>query len=251
MTKRWILHSILTVIIAGAVALPQAQAASIEGGDIVPWQWTKSTCQDCGIIFEAKHKDLQSEKVQSFIHALEDSKTEITALYKSNSQEYNLLAHMAIGILGRESKFFKSLRYLAKEEMQAGVSLLKTARSVLPKYRNQTTTNSRGPTQIKEIPKLIADYYHMTSEDLDEPENAARATMGFLIEALRELKQRVKNNNLDFVTKSTYVDYLPYIYFGATHQLLKKTATPEQNMYIKAMKTYMSWVRVYEYQPPK
>lgn len=215
--------------------------------DPVLWQWQQSNCQTCAFTIVTKDEALETEKVQRFLRALENSKFEIIQLYNSDPQEYNLLAHMAIGILGRESQFFDSWRYFAKENAQWMVSLIKISRAMLSDDDIDVPANSRGPTQIKDVPDLIEKHYGIVPDTLYIPENAARATMGFLIEALRELKQRAANNNWEFVTKDTYVDYLPYIYFGSSGKLRNRTATPEKNLYVQTMKRYMTWVDLYEY----
>lgn len=211
------------------------------------WEWQKSQCQTCPIYMVTLDKRLETDKVQRFLRTIENSKFEITQLYGSDPQEYNLLAHMAVGILGRESQFFNSWRYFAKEEMQWAVSLIKISRAMLSDDNIAVPANSRGPTQIKDVPKLIYDAYGIVPDTLYIPENAARATMGFLIEALRELKQRAANNHWEFVTKDSYVDYLPYIYFGSVSKLKTRTATPDKNLYVQTMKRYMTLVTVYEY----
>lgn len=216
-----------------------------------PWAWTESNCQKCELVLHSSKAELQTQKVQAFIRALEASKFEILGLYHSSPQEYNLLAQMAVGILGRESQFFESRRYRFKESFPWAVSLVKTIQIYLDGSESAASANSRGPTQIKVVPQIIAETYQIEPENLYIPENAAKATIGFLIEALQELKQRARNNRWEFVTKKTYVDYLPYIYFGATHHLKNRTATPETNIYIQDMKKYMSWLETYERQIPE
>jgi hypothetical protein len=70
--------------------------------------------------------------------------------------------------------------------------------------------------------------------------------MGYLIEALGELKQRARNNNLKMITDDTYVDYLPYLYFVGAKKLVNRTATPDKNIYVKNMKKFMKKVSVSE-----
>lgn len=247
MALRLILQSLAMILIVSLLGVAMAHAASFEG-DVIPWKWTKSQCQNCPIMFETKHPYLESEQVQKFIRTLESEKFELIKLYGSDPQEYNLLAQMAIGILGQESQFFRSWRYKTKEELQWSVSLAKSLKVMITPEEDRASLNSRGPTQIKIIPAKIAAHYGITPNNVEEPENAALATMGYLIEALRELKQRAKNNKLEFVTKATYVDYLPYIYFGKSRSLIERTVTPNQNKYVRAMKNYMSWVRIHEVQ---
>lgn len=222
---------------------------SLFQGGYKSWSWMQSDCMDCNIVFLSERPELHTPKVQAFIRALENSKSEIVAMYHSDPQEYNLLAQMAIGILGRESKFFESRRYRIKEDYPTLVSVVKAVQAYL--NGRSASASSRGPTQIKVVPERIENRYGITPDNLWVPENAARATMGFLIEALAELKQRARNNKWDFVTPETYADYLPYIYFGAVGQLRNRTATPATNLYVREMKGYMGWLEMYERQAPQ
>ncbi|MDG0817150.1 hypothetical protein [Bdellovibrio svalbardensis] len=210
------------------------------------WEWMKNDCANCDILLLPTHEEVRTEKVRLFIHALVAHKAELQELYGVHGAEYNLLAHMSVGILGRESLFFTSKRYRLKEAMPWAVRLAKIIEIYLEGSDRNPSNNSRGPTQIKIVPTKVAERFGVTPDNLYIPENAALATMGYLIEALGELKRRVVINKLDFVTPDRYVDYLPYIYFGRTKAIVQNTATPESNSYVQDMKRYMSWIEVYE-----
>lgn len=212
------------------------------------WKWMKSNCKKCSIRFSTEHEELRNPKVLDFLEAIENQKENLLEIYGSDPQEYNLLALMAVGIIGKESEFYLSPRYKVKETVPWAVSILKAVHVYLSPENDRVMPNSRGPTQIKTIPKLIAFHYGIQPNDLKNPRAAAVATMGFLIEALKELKARAKNNHWEFVKKETYADYLPYIYFGSVGQLKNRTATPDKNLYIQAMRKYMSWVKIYEFK---
>lgn len=227
----------LWVRVASAIPMPD---------EVVLWQFGNSDCQTCPVYFEPMHSAVKTEKVRAFLQALSVHKFELIELYESDPQEYNLLAHMAVGILGRESLFFESWRYEIKESAQGAVSLVKAFRSYLSDGEWAASRNSRGPTQIKIVPGRVRDFYGIDEDDLIHPQAAAVATMGILIEALRELKQRAENRGWAHIQSSSYVDYLPYIYFGATRRLIDGSATPASNIYVQDMKRYMLFVRVYE-----
>jgi len=214
------------------------------------WQWLKSDCGNCDIELIGTTQELQSSDVQRFMRTLGERKAEVIKLYADKisitSSEYNLLAQMAVGILGRESKFFTSARYRFKEEFPWAVHVLKLAEAYVDGAQRSPSPNSRGPTQIKTVPTKIAGQFGVTSDNLYISENAALATIGFLIESLDELKKRVVVDHLFEVQPSTYVDYLPYIYFGSTQSLARHSADPSHNAYITDMKKYMSWVDVFE-----
>ncbi len=189
--------------------------------------------------------------VQLFLHTIGKYKSEIIELYGSDPQEYNLLAQIAFGILGNESEFFSSTKYLAKRNGHSIVTAVKEIKELVDDDY-EASPNSSGPTQIKVVPKKIAEKYRVTPETLRKyPQHAAVATMGYLIEALEVLKQKKLNHNLDFITPETYVDYLPYLYRGLGKTVVKGKATPAENGYVIRMKKYMEWVTLYEVPPTR
>lgn len=215
-------------------------------GSLAPWQWLESDCANCSLVMEPLSPQLETLQVQKFLSTLSREKSVIMSLYGVHGQEYNLLAHMAVGILGRESEFFKSPRYRMKETFPGLVRVAKVIRAYLQGSEQGPTASSRGPTQIKIVPGKIAEHYGVTADTLHIPENAAVATMGFLIESLEELKRRIVVNDLTFIDESNFADYLPYLYFGSRRMLIEGRATPDQNIYIQDMRRYMSLVRLWE-----
>lgn len=211
-----------------------------------PWTWLQSDCQTCPLFILPTRIEIEDVNVYPFIRALETYKFELMELYHCDSNEYNLLARMAIGILGRESEFFNSPRYAVKESMPLVVHIIKVLEIFFEGSDREPDLNSRGPTQMKIVPDRIAQKYGIETDELYIPKNAALATMGYLIEALKEMKRRVVLNNWDYINPSNYADYLPYIYFGSKRQLFNRTATPDQNIYIRDMRKYMKWVEMYE-----
>lgn len=220
------------------------ETRELDGNDFKSWTWQESQCPSCEIEILPLNQALLDESVLAFFKALESHKSDLIELYGVSGQEYNLLAHMAVGILGQESEFFQGTTYRIKETFPWLVSFMKNVKGT---WKGQAVTpNSRGPTQIKIVPQKIAEAFRVTPDDLWKPKNAALATMGFLIEALRELKNRVVVNKLEFVHTGNYVDYLPYIYFGGTKMLIAGNATPDRNLYVRSMKRYMGWVLLRE-----
>lgn len=255
MLTRYIFAFVFVLILGADAFANRALAGSIEEQRAIlvqngyqRWEWMRSDCEDCEIYFLTAAPEMQTEKVQAFFHALSDKKPELQRIYQVSGPEYTLLATISIGILGRESKFWTSPRYILKESVPWLVHLVKLMRAYLS-GSSQVMPLSRGPTQIKYIPKKIVEFYGVTPDTLHAPENAAVATMGFLIETLGELKRRIVINQLDYINESNYVDYLPYLYFGSRRKLITRQATPETNIYVREMKGYMSQVEVYERRP--
>jgi hypothetical protein len=230
-------------------AAVKADRAAVESLGFRPWKWSEpEPAQPANtFVMIPVHEEVRYDKAKEFINALASNKAELMELYKDKApvtdDEYVMLARMAVGFLGAESEFFRSSRYLMKEACIFCFAAAKWGASMLGLADNDTM--SRGPIQMKNVPDLIEQKYGITADDLNDPTNAARAIMGYLIEALQQLKRTAANNGLDHINKDTYVDYLPYIYFGSSHKLISRTATPDKNLYIQKMRTYMDWVEIH------
>ncbi|MBK25783.1 MAG: hypothetical protein CME70_17420 [Halobacteriovorax sp.] len=225
----------------------------------------------------------QTKTAKKFMQALEDEKEKLMQLYKLDNDEYNDLARYAFGIMGNESEFGENWRYDVKEAIPFGIAIIKdTKKNVFGKTSKAfkeakekegwfsaigagATTyfkelikrdirlltgkisdknNSRGPTQIKTVPKKIEKEYGINKDNISKPANAAVATMGFLAEAMVELKNRAKNN--PDITKENRMDYLHYIYMGSTHEIKNRTATPDKNIYLRQLKEYLKGINIYQ-----
>ncbi len=162
-----------------------------------------------------------------FVAALDREKEKLMRIYKLENDDYNELARLSFGILGNESQFGQSQRYWIKEQFPWLVALLKGEGF-------DTSSNSRGPTQIKKVPKLVAEHFGVTKESLIKPEHSAVATLGFLAEALNELKVRERHH--PDITPYNRFEYLHYIYTGRHLEIDRATATPEQNIYYRNMR---------------
>lgn len=211
------------------------------------WLWLRSDCQNCQISIFPKHEfaDQINETTLLYLQALSSFKDQIVSIYKSDPQEYNLLAHMAVGILGRETNYGLSKRFGIKELPILGQHVVDAA-----KFLSQDEgANSRGLTQIKVVPAKIKEQFGITENDLNDPTKAAIATVGFLIESLQYLKNIANNSQLEFVKPETYVDYLPYVYIGRVKQLRSGNADPSKNTYIQEMKSHMKRFEVFEHPP--
>ncbi|MCR9203670.1 MAG: hypothetical protein NXH75_03770 [Halobacteriovoraceae bacterium] len=211
---------------------------------------------------------------RDFLKTLEEEKQNLMKLYNLDNDEYNELVILAFGILGQESQFSKHWRYKVKETFPGGVAYLKNYKNIFGEFGNNrkkegfwgavgtfisdswenewdyftgrisTKQNSRGPTQIKKIPALIKKEYGVGKEDLDEPQNAAVATLGFLAQSLEELRAKEKFHP-DINGKNRF-DYIHYIYMGLSHEITQGTATPEKNIYFQNLKKYSSSLRIWQ-----
>ena len=169
----------------------------------------------------------QSEFVEEYLETLSSEKENLMKLYNIDSETYNQLALFAFGVLAPESRFGDDIKYKLKETIPFAVSLLKG------KWFN-TDSNSRGPTQIKRIPKKIIKAYGIDKSDLKEAKSSAVATLGFAYELLGELK--AISSKHPSINRDNIYDYLYYLYNGKRYEILRATATPDMNIAIRRIK---------------
>lgn len=221
-----------------------------------------------------KDDSISSSLTQSYVDTLSTEKAYLMRIYGLSNAEYNKIAAIAFGILGRETKFGTSFKYIWKETHQTEIYEAKLAKKKFGDYVKaletgdpwkffaaktwQVNPNSRGLTQIKSIPNKIVYYYCINENQLNDPRVTAVATVGFLAESLGILKNRVRNRKLGYVTNENLFDYVLYVYFGSMRQLVNpvinydtglvvnETATPDRNLYIQTVHRYMRALAFYE-----
>lgn len=201
--------------------------------------------------------------VTTFTRTLEDEKKTIMSLYNLDNDDYNELSKLAFGIMGQESAFGTHAKLWTKETNQGLISGLKCAKEALKTLKKLSTKvkcddkNSRGLTQIKQIPDKIKKQYPTVTENrLIRPRESAIATVGFLAEILVELKNIVAQNKKSGsgvqVSRAEMMDYMIYLYNGSRYKLKtddkSKQATPQDNIYFKNTKKYSSYITLREYR---
>ncbi len=201
--------------------------------------------------------------VTNFTRALEDEKKTIMSLYNLDNDDYNELSKLAFGIMGQESAFGTHAKLWTKETNQGVISTLKCAKEALRSLKKLSVhvecdeKNSRGLTQIKQIPdKIKAKYPEVTEARLIRPRESAIATVGFLAEIMVELKAIVAKNKQDGsgvqVSRAEMMDYMIYLYNGSRYKLKtddkSKQATPQDNIYFKNTKKYSAYITLREYR---
>ncbi len=96
--------------------------------------------------------------------------------------------------------------------------------------------NSRGPTQIKYFPeKLQKEFPEIEKANLSNASNAAIATMGYLVEALPQLRALAQENGFE-IPPGREIDHLIYMYKGPRREIIKGTATVDDNIYFKQVR---------------
>jgi len=222
-------------------------------------------------------KEFDTKDARLFLKTLDSEKANLMKMYRLDNDEYNQLTRLAFAIMGQESKFGTHWRYHLKESVPVGVAYIKRLKTLLKNsytdLQNEglgtalkeyirerfdlekdlltgninTTSNSRGPTQIKKVPLPIAQKYGVTKESLSKPEHAALATLGFLAEALEELKAKEKFH--PDISGRNRIHYLHYIYMGKSYEIVKGTATPDKNIYYQNLQQYLKGLEIYQEIP--
>ncbi|MBC98237.1 MAG: hypothetical protein CME63_10830 [Halobacteriovoraceae bacterium] len=173
-------------------------------------------------------------EAKEFIETLLEHKSKLMDILELTNNEYDELMQLSLGILAVESKMGASLKYKIKEDIRIGkLNLGQLAIKLLKRLKGRNDENSRGLTQIKDIGPFLKDteYAYLEDSDLDDPENAALATMFVLKEKLGYLRHFA--NRHSNITEDNWADYLYYFYQGASSQITKGLATPPLNLRIQ------------------
>jgi len=224
--------------------------------------------------FQIPPEQSENKFVTEFLETLENEKEELMRIYPLDNDEYNDLAILAYGILGQESQFASHWRYRVKETFPGGVAYLKNYKSLFEDIDDENkdkgllekfsyfisnawqiekdfitgatdlSQNSRGPTQIKNIPDKVEEHYNIKKEDLNESRAAAIATLGFLAQSLEELKGKEKFH--PEINGSNRSQYLHYIYMGRSSEIINGTATPERNIYYQNVMRHANELKVWQ-----
>ena len=191
------------------------------------------------IIPKIKGSDEFNKNNTKYINALMDNKQKLMQKFNLDSDTYNHLAELALGIAQQETKYGTSTRKEIKD---------KTPDFILNFVRGNSN-RSRGLTQIK----LKGDNAGMqnvyndlgiTENNLDNADKSAIATISRLSyiynTEVRGRKFVGKNGqNID------PYDALLYKWMGRNNELNNHTATPLQNIYIQNVKKYTNNYNMY------
>ena len=192
-----------------------------------------------------------TQQAKEFVKALADEKSKLMKVYNLSNDEYNDLAMLAYGILGNESEFGNSKKLKVKENAQFAVI---TARLLKSRDMDQAKNTSRGLTQIKYLPEapFSKNYPEIKKENLMNPRNSAVATLAYLADAAKQMRQIAVKNNDDpkklRITRENMMDYMGYLYQGGRGALStsdkSKQATPEFNAYYRKLQLHMSYIEI-------
>ena len=178
---------------------------------------------------------------QRFLKSLETNKQKLMKLYALSNSEYNRIAIMAYGVLGKETEFGDGWTYQGEKLCSFLCEYFRPAiASVYYGVKrgdfsvDLDTEMSSGLTQLRKVPLEIVREFSITKQDLHDPAKAAIATAGFLARLLREMKTKVRNSantpekKLSYMNKGNIFDFLGYLYGGIRCRLYQ---TPQPRPY--------------------
>jgi hypothetical protein len=196
---------------------------------------------------------------QKYVQTLEKEKANLMASLGLTNDEYNELAKMAFGVLGVESGFGTEKAYKIKEKKVLDVNIgqwivdyAKGNTFMLPgqgipvaySMLIDNSGNSRGLTQIKNVKSYLKEKYpHINDSNLNEPQNAAIATMFVLASKLQTLKKIEGQHSA--ITDKNRTEYLYYLYMGSSEQIINGTATPKLNPRASEVKAYSEQISLF------
>lgn len=191
------------------------------------------------IVPKIKGSDEFNKNNTKYINALMNNKQKLMQKFNLDSDTYNHLAELALGIAQQETKYGTSTRKEIKD---------KTPDFILNFVRGNSN-RSRGLTQIKlkgdnAGMQNIYNDLGITESNLDNADKSAIATISRLSyiynTEIRGRKFVGKNGqNID-----SY-DALLYKWMGRNNELNNHTATPLQNIYIQNVKKYANNYNMY------
>jgi hypothetical protein len=201
-----------------------------------------------------------NDQVNTFVESLEINKAQIMNDTGLSNNEYNELAKVAFGILGTESsfgegetrlKFWNTYHFKESNFGQLLISAYKKELLIVPVGFNHfvplptnPNNNSRGSTQIKNVRGFLEKSYpEIKQENLNQPRNAAIATMYVLAEKYKHL-ELIKDQH-QAITEENKMQYLYYMYLGSTKQITESSATPLLNPKVREANGYTKSVFIY------
>lgn len=208
------------------------------------------------LITDERYKNRTTER---FLNKLQDSKEDIMKHLELTNDEYNELVKIAFGVLGVESEFSENFWYDMKETKlgQILITDMKKYGAVGGAVKAGATTgllrlmifkdpkeNSRGPTQVKDVNFFVPDEFDISNVDLDNPENAAVATMFVLANKYKHFK-KCEGQHAGISDKNR-MDYLYYYYMGSNDQICEGAATVTMNPKADRVRQYKKGVAIYE-----
>lgn len=227
----------------------------------------------------------ENDTVKEVLKTLAAEKEKLMKAYSISNDDYNRLVKFVYGVIGVETTFGTSDKYRAKELSIAGLEIgqftVRSVKRAQSAYQNpgemvasmlsggiemlipQATAggsagvtsgadhsdNSRGLSQIKMswFEETITKHYpEISGSNLDNPRNAAIATMIVAVENLRTINNYANSKRHSAITSENKMDFLYYQFNGQGKKVSQGTATPHDNMRTREVMRFMDEVEVFE-----
>lgn len=220
------------------------------------------------IISKNKSKNLiYNQNKRQYIDAISKNKQTIQKTFNLDSDTYNRLALIAVGIAEQESKYGTALSYETKSGIRnllgdnivdnyinpLGRAVRQLKHGQMP--HNLYQKSSRGLTQIKlkgdnaELQKIYKSF-GITEDNIDNPGKSALATMLRLSHMYNTEVRGRQFSGKDNAKINPY-DALVYKWMGRNSELRNETATPKSNNYISNLKKYQKDYNLYSTRTAK
>lgn len=174
---------------------------------------------------------------KAYASSIVNNKKALQQRFNLTSDEYNHLAELALGIAEQESKFGTANRYKIKDWIPDW--MMDTAKYI---YRGNSGARSRGYTQIKnksdnEELRKIYNELGIDDESIKSADKSAIATIARLAYIYNN---EVRGRNFKTADGNNLNPYhaLMYKWLGKNNELKNKTATPNENIYIRNVNKY-------------
>ncbi len=184
--------------------------------------------------------DAENRQAQAFSQAIAAQKSKIMQLYPKfvTSEQYDRLSELAFSLMAPETRYGQSRWYFVKK--WSPPLALRAVKCAVRGVCSSKIPLSAGPTQIKEIPAVVALEYGISPASLDrDPAHAGIATIAFLIELRSELIERRMTDpqDLPYLNESTMLDHLVYFYQGKGRRVLRgERPHRDNNCYLRVVR---------------
>jgi len=179
-----------------------------------------------------------SPEIPKMASSIVNNKQNLMKDLKINGDIYNDIAELTLGVAGQETDYGNSVKYKLKTEL---------VQDALKTVTGNNSYNSKGITQIKydaqikneEVAKLF-NKYGITKDNLESGDKAAIAQLILFATMYKYELPNYKDVNIDDMDKLLYLNQ------GKSSELKNKTATPNENIYIRNVKEYKNKFKLKE-----
>ena len=208
---------------------------------------------------------VRGDNIEKLIDGIVSNKAALQKAFKVSDQHYNKIAHIALGVVGQESKYGTHRNYIAKKALSSydmgylnrenTKKLGTSALDVVKDLKGNNTYNSLGMAQIKmegdnEETQRYYKMFGVTPENVYSDEKTAEAIMIRLLSMYNNEVRGRKFKNKETEHEVDSYDALLYLYKGGdmARVLRSGEAMVGRNTYVNAVKDYMKNFKIYTYK---